>query len=44
MEKAGLPTYRMVSIKNITYNEMRNALPRYLHSYTVLGASTAKAM
>lgn len=38
MEKlAFLAAYRMVSIKNITYNEMRNAPPRYLHSYTVLG-------
>lgn len=34
---AFLGAYRMVSIKNITYNEMRNAPPRYLHSYTVLG-------
>lgn len=34
---AFLAGYRMVSIKNITYNETRNAPPRYLHSYTVLG-------
>lgn len=32
-----LAGYRMVSIKNITYKETRNAPPRYLHSYTVLG-------
>ncbi len=32
----------MVSIKNITYNEMRNAAPRYLHSYTVLGIDSKR--
>lgn len=34
---AFLAQYRMVSIKNVTYKEMRNAPPRYLHSFTVLG-------
>jgi hypothetical protein len=39
---AFLAAYRMVSIKNITYNEMRNAPPRYLHSYTVLGIDSKR--
>lgn len=39
---AFLAAYRMVSIKNITYNEMRNAAPRYLHSYTVLGIDSKR--
>ena len=39
---AFLASYRMVSIKNITYNEMRNAPPRYLHSYTMLGIDSKR--
>jgi hypothetical protein len=39
---AFLAAYRMVSIKNITYNEMRNSPPRYLHSYTVLGIDSKR--
>lgn len=34
---AFLGNYRMVSIKSITYDEMRNQPPRYLHSYAALG-------
>lgn len=29
--------YKMVSIKSIAYDEMRNSPPRYLHSYAALG-------
>jgi len=32
-----LANYRMVSIKSIVYDEMRNQAPRYLHSYAALG-------
>lgn len=32
-----LAAYRMVSIKNIAYDEMRNSPPRYLHTFTALG-------
>ncbi len=39
---AFLAKYRMVSIKNITYNELRNAPPRYLHSYTILGIDSKR--
>ena len=34
---AFLANYRMVSIKRIVYDEMRNQAPRYLHSYAALG-------
>jgi len=39
---AFLAAYRMVSIKNITYNEMRNVPPRYLHNYTILGIDSKR--
>lgn len=32
-----LAQYRMISIKNITYEEIRNSPPRYLHAFTALG-------
>lgn len=32
-----LANYKMVSIKNIGYDEMRNSPPRYLHYYAALG-------
>ena len=32
-----LSAYKMVSIKNIAYDEMRNNPPYYLHRYTALG-------
>lgn len=32
-----LAAYRMVSIKTIAYDEMRNSPPRYLHTFTALG-------
>ncbi|MFK7948334.1 MAG: CHAT domain-containing protein [Saprospiraceae bacterium] len=32
-----LATYKMISIRGIAYDEMRNQSPRYIHTYTVLG-------
>lgn len=32
-----LATYKMVSIRDIAYDEMRNQLPRYIHTFTALG-------
>jgi hypothetical protein len=32
-----LSEYKMVSIRNIAYNEMRNQKPQYIHTYTALG-------
>jgi hypothetical protein len=32
-----LSEYKMVSIRNITYDEMRNQKPQYIHTYTALG-------
>lgn len=29
--------YKMISIRDITYDEMRNQSPRYIHTYTALG-------
>lgn len=29
--------YKMISIKNITYDEMRNVKPRYIHQFAALG-------
>ncbi len=31
------PNYKMVSVKEITYNDIRNEAVQYLHSYTFLG-------
>lgn len=39
---AFLAGYRMVSIKNIAYQELRNTPPRYLHNYTVLGIDSKR--
>ncbi len=41
-----LASYKMVSIKSVNYEEVRNATPHYLHNYVELGAgngTTAKA-
>lgn len=35
-----LANYRMVSIKSIAYDEMRNRPPRYLHTYAALGVDS----
>ncbi|MGB0523344.1 MAG: hypothetical protein ACPGJS_10320 [Flammeovirgaceae bacterium] len=35
-----LAAYKMVSIKDIAYDEMRNRPPRYLHQYTALGVDS----
>jgi hypothetical protein len=32
-----LSEYKMVSIRNIAYDEMRNQKPQYIHTYTALG-------
>lgn len=32
-----LAAYKMVSIRKISYDEMRNQTPRYIHNYTILG-------
>ncbi len=39
---AFLAQYRMVSIKDIAYQELRNTAPHYLHSYTVLGIDSKR--
>jgi hypothetical protein len=39
---AFLAAYRMVSIKDVAYDEMRNSPPRYLHSYTALGVDSKR--
>ncbi len=35
-----LANYKMVSVKEITYNDSRNEAVQYLHSYTFLGVDT----
>ncbi len=41
-ELAFLAAYKMVSIKSIGYQEMRNNKPEYLHSYASLGIDNEK--
>ncbi len=37
-----LAGYKMVLVKNISYEEVRNSDPRYLHAYTFLGEDSDK--
>ena len=37
-----LAGYKMVCVKNISYEEVRNKNPQYLHAYTFLGADNDK--
>lgn len=37
-----LAGYKMVSVKNISYEEVRNKEPQYLHAYTFLGVDNDK--
>jgi hypothetical protein len=39
-----LALYKMVSIKSIAYDEVRNSPPRYLHNYAVLGIDSKSNM